>query len=156
MNLKKILKDAGKVVICGIGNENRGDDAFGVVVAEKLKEILHNPRIAVINCGEVPESYTGVIKRYKPDVVLFVDAIEFGGEPGEMIIADPEGTLGTSASTHSLPLKVLVQYLKTELKNTQFVLVGCQPKSTALFGEMSEEIKKSSEELVRMLIDSLK
>ncbi|WP_461865453.1 hydrogenase 3 maturation endopeptidase HyCI [Thermococcus sp.] len=156
MNLQEILRGAERIVICGIGNENRGDDAFGVVVTERLRKVLQKPNVTVINCGEVPESYTGVIKRHKPDAVIFIDAIEFGGKPGEIVVADPEGTLGTSASTHSLPLRVLVQYLKTELKGTRFILIGCQPKNTALFGEMSEEIKKSVEELVRILIDSLK
>lgn len=155
MNITELLKNAKRIVICGIGNENRGDDAFGVVVAERLKKILQKPGIIVINCGEVPESYTGVIKRHRPDVVVFIDAIEFGGKPGEIVTADPEGTLGSAASTHSLPLRVLVQYLKTELKDTEFILIGCQPKSTALFGEMSGEIKKSAEELVEILADSL-
>lgn len=155
MNLREVLRDAERVVICGIGNENRADDAFGVVVAEKLKKLLKKPGVVVINCGEVPESYTGVIKKHDPDAVIFVDAIEFGGKPGELIMADPEGTLGSAASTHSLPLRVIVQYLKTELKGTRFILIGCQPKSTALFGEMSGEIKKSAEKLVGIFIDSL-
>ncbi len=156
MNLKEILGDARKVVICGIGNENRADDAFGVVVAEKLRKTLRNPDVVVINCGEVPESYTGVIKKHEPDAVIFVDAIEFGGKPGEIVTADPEGTLGSAASTHSLPLRVIVQYLKAELKGCRFILVGCQPGSTALFGEMTEEVKKSAERLAGLIEDMLK
>lgn len=156
MSITEFLRSAKRIVICGIGNENRADDAFGIAVVERLKGIIRNPDIVIINCGEVPESYTGVIKRHKPDVVIFVDAVEFGGKPGEIVVADPEGTLGASASTHSLPLRVLVQYLKTELKGTRFILIGCQPESTALFGEMSREIKKSVEELTTLFLELLK
>ncbi|NJE01669.1 hydrogenase 3 maturation endopeptidase HyCI [Thermococcus sp. JdF3] len=154
MEFPKLLRRAKRVVVCGIGNEVRGDDAFGVIVAEKLKELVNNPNVLILNCGEVPESYTGKITKFEPDLVVFVDAVDFGGEHGEVIIADPEGTLGEAVSTHSLPLRVLVGYLKTRL-NAEFVLIGCQPAVLGLFQEPSALILERAEELVELLMEIL-
>lgn len=155
MNLEELFQNAKRVVICGIGNDIRGDDAFGVLVAERLKELLDNPNVLVLNCGEVPENCTGKIARFNPDLVVFVDAVDFGGEVGEYVIADPEGTLGEAVSTHGLPLKFVTQFMKTMVK-AEFVLIGCQPGSTGLFQEPSELIKERAERLAELLAGILK
>ncbi|WP_324736423.1 hydrogenase maturation peptidase HycI [Thermococcus sp. SY098] len=152
--LKEFLQGAKKVVICGIGNEVRGDDAFGVIVAEELKSRLKSEKIVILNCGEVPESYVGKIINEKPTHVIFIDAVDFGGKPGEIVIADPEGTLGESFSTHKLPLKLLVGYLKQNI-NAKFILIGCQPKHLGLFVEISEEVRDSAEKLIEILAQEL-
>ncbi len=155
MNLEELFQNAKRVVICGIGNDIRGDDAFGVLVAERLKELLDTPDVLVLNCGEVPENYTGKIANFNPDLVVLVDAVDFGGEVGEYIIADPEGTLGEAISTHGLPLKFVTQFMKTMVK-AEFVLIGCQPGLTGLFQEPSELIKKRAERLAELLAGILK
>ncbi len=148
--LEEIFAGKKRIVICGIGNDIRGDDAFGVLVAESLKELLDNQKVLVINCGEVPENYTGKIKEFNPDLVVFVDAVDFRGEVGEYIIADPEGTLGEAVSTHGLPLKFVTQFMKTLIK-ADFVLIGCQPGSTGLFEEPSDLIRERTERLAELL-----
>ncbi len=150
MELEEFFKDAKKVLICGIGNDTRGDDAFGVYVVEKLKEMISNQKVVFLNCGEMPESYAGKIIRENPSHVLFIDAVHFEGKPGEIVLADPEGTLGEAFSTHKMPLKLLVGYLKQNI-NATFILIGAQPKQTGLFVEMSEELKDSAERLVNIL-----
>ncbi len=92
--LEEIFSGKKRIVICGIGNDIRGgDDAFGVLVAERLKGgLVKNQDVLIINCGEVPENYTSKIAGFEPDLVVFVDAVDFKGEVGgEFIIADPEG-----------------------------------------------------------------
>ncbi|WP_297487057.1 hydrogenase 3 maturation endopeptidase HyCI [Thermococcus sp.] len=153
--LEEIFEGKKRIVICGIGNDIRGDDAFGVIVAERLKELLDNPNVLVINCGEVPENYTGKIKEFSPDLVVFVDAVDFKGEVGEYIIADPEGTIGEAVSTHSLPLKFVTGFMKTMIKS-DFILIGCQPASTGLFEEPSELIRERAERLSKLLAGILK
>ncbi|WP_297418833.1 hydrogenase 3 maturation endopeptidase HyCI [Thermococcus sp.] len=153
--LEEVFEGKKRIVICGIGNDIRGDDAFGVLVAGRLNELLDNPNILVINCGEVPENYTGKIRDFLPDLVVFVDAVGFNGEVGEYIIADPEGTIGEAVSTHGLPLKFVTRFMKTMI-NTDFILIGCQPGSTGLFEEPSELIKEKAERLAGLLAGILK
>jgi len=148
--LEEIFSGKKRIVICGIGNDIRGDDAFGVIVAERLKGMIEDPNVLVINCGEVPENYTGKIKDFEPDLVVFVDAVDFRGEVGEYIIADPEGTIGEAVSTHGLPLKFVTQFMRTMIK-AEFILIGCQPGSTGLFEEPSDLIKGRAERLAELL-----
>lgn len=148
--MEEFFKGAKKAVVCGIGNDVRGDDAFGVYVVEMLKERVSNPKVVFLNCGEMPESYAGKIIRENPTHVVFVDAVHFEGKPGEIVLANPEGTLGEAFSTHKMPLKLLVSYLKEHI-NAKFILIGAQPKQTGLFVEMSEELKESAEKLVSIL-----
>ncbi|MCD6189096.1 MAG: hydrogenase 3 maturation endopeptidase HyCI [Thermococcus sp.] len=150
MELEEFFKGAKKVVVCGIGNDVRGDDAFGVYVVGMLKERVSNPKVVFLNCGEMPESYAGKIIRENPSHVVFVDAVHFEGKPGEIVLADPEGTLGEAFSTHKMPLKLLVSYLKQNV-NAKFILIGAQPKQTGLFVEMSKELRESAERLVSIL-----
>ncbi|USS40115.1 hydrogenase 3 maturation endopeptidase HyCI [Thermococcus aggregans] len=150
MELEDFFKGAKKVVVCGIGNDVRGDDAFGVYVVETLKERVSNPKVVFLNCGEMPESYTGKIMRENPSHVVFIDAVHFEGKPGEIVLADPEGTLGEAFSTHKMPLKLLVGYLRQNI-NAKFLLIGAQPKQTGLFVEMSKELKESAERLISLL-----
>ena len=150
MELEEFFKGAKKVVVCGIGNDVRGDDAFGVYVVGMLKERVSNPKVVFLNCGEMPESYAGRIIRENPSHVVFVDAVHFEGKPGEIVLADPEGTLGEAFSTHKMPLKLLVSYLKQNV-NAKFILIGAQPKQTGLFVEMSKELRESAERLISIL-----
>ena len=150
MELEEFFKGAKKVVVCGIGNDVRGDDAFGVYVVGMLKEKVSNPKVVFLNCGEMPESYAGKIIRENPSHVVFVDAVHFEGKPGEIVLADPEGTLGEAFSTHKMPLKLLVRYLK-QYTRAKFILIGAQPKQTGLFVEMSEELRESAERLIKIL-----
>ncbi|ASJ02367.1 hydrogenase 3 maturation endopeptidase HyCI [Thermococcus profundus] len=153
--LEEVFSGKKRIVICGIGNEVRGDDAFGVLVAERLKELVKNPDVLVLNCGEMPESHVGKITDFRPDLVVFVDAIHFEGEVGEIIIADPLKTLGEVISTHKLPLRLVASYLK-EQTGSDAVLIGCQPGSTGLFEEPSELIRERAEKLARLLAEILR
>ncbi len=164
MNLEELFQNAKRVLICGIGNDMRGDDAFGVIVAQKLSKMFKASKameerrdVLIMNCGEVPESYVGKITEFKPDLVIFVDAVDFGGEVGETVITDPEGTLGEALSTHGLPLRILVRYLKEVLgSDTKFILVGCQPASTGFLKEPCAEVKWAAERLTSYLATLLK
>ncbi|MGA3176878.1 MAG: hypothetical protein ABSE19_05980 [Candidatus Acidiferrum sp.] len=56
MNLQEELATAmqGTVVVMGIGNPCRGDDAAGSLVARKISDV---PGMDVIDAQDVPENY---------------------------------------------------------------------------------------------------
>jgi hydrogenase 3 maturation protease len=96
---------AGKrVVILGVGNSLRGDDAVGSALAEKLHGHIN---AIVLNAGDAPEDYLGRIIAARPDVVVIVDATETGSEPGSVALIEPEQLPETSFSTHTLSLGML-------------------------------------------------
>jgi len=131
--------DWKKVAILGVGNELNGDDAAGVMVARTLKELLQEKSAAsgrarsgaldvlILEGGAAPENFTGPIRRFQPDLVIFVDAANLSQPPGSVAWLDWTVAGGLSASTHTLPPSVLAQYLVRELR-CRVVLVGIQPE----------------------------
>ncbi len=81
-----------RVLIAGVGNLLRGDDGFGVVLAQRL--LADPPEIAgasmtIIETGiggmhVVQELLTGY------DALVVLDAVERGGAPGTMYVLEPE------------------------------------------------------------------
>ena len=77
----------GKVVILGIGNTLRSDDGVGSILASRIKDKV--PYL-VYDAGPTPENYLGKIIKDKPDNIVIVDAVDFGGKPGEFRIVEGE------------------------------------------------------------------
>lgn len=111
----------------GVGNELNGDDAAGNRVATKLLALTGFPaHFLPINAGSLPENASGPLRRFHPDVVILVDAADFGGQVGEIRWLEAEQIGGMSASSHTLPLSVLGQFLEAEL-DCQVDFLGIQP-----------------------------
>ncbi len=104
------------MTILGIGNELRGDDAAGVLVARKLKEkITNRSGILCIEGAEAPENFTSVIRRFSPDLLILVDAGALSLKPGSirwLSIEDISGGMGT----HGISLADFSLYLQKEIK----------------------------------------
>ena len=140
----------------GIGNSLKGDDGVGPYVVALLKTIapVAEPpaspaEIEAIDCGTVPENYTGVVRRLHPELLLLVDAADMGLEPGSVrtIPAEMIGALGLS--THSMPLSMFMSYV-ADLAG-RVTLVGIQPESMLLGREMCEQVRKAGQELAQIL-----
>lgn len=76
------------VIVAGVGNLLRGDDGFGVRVAQHLAESDPPPGVRVLDIGIggihlVQELMGGV------DVLVVVDAVELGREPGTVLVIRP-------------------------------------------------------------------
>lgn len=144
--LKDKLK--GRVVLLGVGSRIRGDDAAGPELIEILKKGRPDTEreIFLFDGGEVPENYLLPIANLKPNLVIIVDAVDFGSRPGTIklfpIRQIPQGSL----STHRLSLRFLGSYLEKEIQAKIFVL-GIQPKSIKLEEKLSPEVKKALRDL---------
>lgn len=132
MSWKKKLRQAlsaegvHRVVILGMGNELDGDDAAGVQAARRLQTALADcEHVLAIDGGNAPESYTGKMRQFGPDLVLLVDAADMDEAPGTVKWLDWEDTDGLSGSTHTLPLHILSNYLVLEF-GCQVALLGIQ------------------------------
>ncbi len=114
-----------RTAVVGIGHELRSDDAAGIAIAEQLQPLAKSS-LLVIKAGSAPENYTGLIRRYAPDLVLLVDAAQLGEIPGSVRWLPWQETAGLSASTHTLPLYLLSRFLTNEL-GCEVALIGIQP-----------------------------
>ncbi|MHB9034373.1 MAG: hydrogenase maturation peptidase HycI [Anaerolineae bacterium] len=140
-----------RVSVLGIGNELQGDDAAGVLTARALgARIGTNPGFQVLEAGTAPESFSGSLRRYQPDLVLLVDAVQMGTSPGNTSWLAAEQCDGFSASTHTLPLSMLAAYLTSEL-SCRVALIGIQ----AAHLEFGQPLSKPVEQAVNRLVDAL-
>lgn len=132
-----------------------GDDAAGVWVVHRLQTLLpETNQLLVVDSGSVPENSIGQLRRFQPDMVLLIDAADFGGKPGDLQWIDPLDTSGFSASSHSLPFSVLTKYLKSQLA-CEVGLIGIQPFSLEFDAGLSSPVKNTLTRLVKELTSFL-
>ena len=137
-----------KAVIVGVGNRLRGDDAVGCLALDELGS-LTAPRsldgVDLIDAGTVPENQIEPIARLSPDRILFIDACDFGGEPGEIRLFKGEETdrlAGGLVSTHTLPLNLIAGLLSQKAK-AKVSLLGVQPANLEFNTGLSEPVAQA-------------
>ena len=151
--LKLGLKGKGRLVILGVGNPLKGDDAAGLLCAEQLMKCVPKrakPGIKVLRAYDVPENYTGVIRKFKPSRVLIVDAALAGLKPGDIFILEKEKIAIEEISSHKIPLMVLISYLEQSIGCKVFVL-GIQAKDLSFGAPITPIIKTAVKEVVDYL-----
>jgi len=139
------------VVLVGVGNLLMGDDAAGMLVVQNLKASLPADSFLIpVEGGPAPENCTGIIRRHNPAMVIFVDAGQMGAEPGEIAFVDCNESDGISAFGHALPLRVLGQYLETDLGCKSYLLV-IQPERIDFDIPVSDIVLSAVDEVSRTL-----
>ena len=156
---KKLLEGISstkKICIMGIGNFDRADDQSGLAVIEKLEKETFPDTIKIINAGPVPEAFTGVIKKFVPDILLVVDAAMMDEEPG-VIRAFSESDIDDAymVTPHKVSMTMYMQYLRHYLKDITGLFIGIQPLSLTYMEEMSQEVKESVDYVSEYLIQLL-
>jgi hydrogenase 3 maturation protease len=146
---KNTLKDmlSGTVVIACVGNEIRGDDGVGPFISRLIKA---SGPVHVVDCGETPENYLGVITGFKPEKVVVIDAAEFGGTPGEIRLVKKSEITGGGASTHDAILTLFTDFIEHETNARTFFL-AIQPERM----EVGEGLSSSVEAAARRVADTI-
>lgn len=141
----------GRVVVVGVGDSRRGDDGVGPMMARLLAEAGVED---VIDGGPSPEIETWRVRESKPDSVLFIDAADVGGEPGEAALLLPSDLRATGFDTHRAPLKLTMEYLENEL-GCECCLLAVQPHDVREGASMCAEVEHSAGNLAGILVSCL-
>lgn len=139
----------GNVVIVVLGNELRSDDSAGILFGNIINE---HTSLTVINGGDAPENITGLIVKKNPDMILIVDAMDFGGKPGDVKLVSSERLEKDAVSTHG-SLKLFVEYLE-KMTGAQIQILGFQPKNLELGEKISAEVSESVRKTAMKIIDT--
>jgi hydrogenase 3 maturation protease len=154
--LKNFLKNYQKIVLLGIGNDMRGDDAVGSVLAQELSKLLdENGSVAVFDGKTVPENFTGAIKKEKPSHIIMLDAVEMNETTGNIKLVSKEEIANYSISTHAMPLSFLIKYLESTCP-AEMILLGIQPGNMNLINKMTPEVEKSASDVLDVFNNILK
>ncbi len=135
-----------KKILLGIGNRLRQDDGAGSILAERLKD----SQWMTIDGADIPENFTGIIKREKPDLLVLVDATDLDENPGTLRRVPVDHLSDeTGFNTHSGPLTFLITHLKKH--SGDIIFVGIQPLSVGFGEELSEPVEDALDELEDLL-----
>jgi hydrogenase 3 maturation protease len=123
--------------VVGLGNPLKGDDNIGNIVLDRFGHLD-----GVKTFKGIPENLTAPLRELSPSKVFFIDAVDFGGRPGEVRLYRLADTETPIPSTHSFP----VQILQSFLPKTEFFVIGIQPArvnySTKLSPELAPQVKQ--------------
>ena len=133
------------LIMC-IGNRQGGDDAIGPYIADKLKLEKYNG--VVLDCGTVPENFTSVVKKYNPNNLIIIDAVEMNLKVGEIRIVPKEKIGIMHISTHDIPISTQSpeQISKRIMKNLSGVLTVLAPIIRQKKGTYENLIKELNKE----------
>ncbi|MBN2448455.1 MAG: hydrogenase maturation protease [Phycisphaerae bacterium] len=155
---------SARAVVLGIGNRDRGDDAFGPAVIDL---IIARSSIPALDGGKAPENYLPLIASYKPRVVLCIDAAELGRAPGHLTLCGPDAIETGGISTHAGSVTLLADYLAMTVgAECLFVLAqrgdggkrlpsaGCPSDAhgASLLRRLSPRLRAAASRLARMII----
>jgi hydrogenase 3 maturation protease len=132
-------------MLLGIGNPLRGDDGAGNYVADRFRA----PGWLALDCGTIPENFTGTVRKEHPELLVLVDAAEMGISPGEFRIIQPDDIAAVTLGTHALPLSIMIEFLSPEAGRVLFI--GIQPDQTEMDQPLSKTVREGADRLTRIL-----
>ena len=145
----------GRVCLMGLGNVASGDDGFGVRLAEVVaaRKAGSAPEdVCVINAGMMPERFVGAVVKEDFDHVVFLDAVDFNGQPGSAVFLNA-GEIAArfpQVSTHKISLGLLARWVE-ENGRTKAWLLGAQPESLKTTQGLTLTMQKTLEALAELI-----
>lgn len=155
MKINEPRNENKRIVIMGVGNRMRGDDAIGCLISDELK---NENGLTVIDCGSAPENYIDKVIFLKPDQVIIIDACNFKSEPGRFKLFSEKQIDKISQnliSTHNLPLNLTVTMIKKQLP-CEIQLLGIQPQQINFGKGLSPKLEKAKQKIVKYLKNLIK
>lgn len=145
-----------RILIAGVGNVLKADDAFGVEVAHRLEAMTLPEGVRVVETGIggialVQELQDGW------DAMIVADAVDRGRPPGTIMLIEPDvidvkalswGERSDLLSDAHLatPERVFMLARALGVLPDKLLMVGCQPLDVEAIGvEMSEPVKAGVE-----------
>jgi hydrogenase 3 maturation protease len=147
--LTSFLKDAKLVVIIGMGNELRADDAVGLYVVRLLKPFSHE-RLQVFEGHMTPEAFIGPACAAHPTHLLIVDAAELHTKPGVWQVLSSDKVEQGLFTTHAIPAIEVAAEIQRRCGAT-VSFVGIQPKSRDISLVLSKECLHAAEEIADII-----
>lgn len=148
------LTNAVRICVIGIGNERRGDDAAGLLVARRLKA-RDLGSVAVLEQSGEPSAFLEAVAQ--TDAAILVDAMQSGDAPGKVrrfAAGDrPLPARQFPCSTHGMGAAEAVELARALGKlPAEVVVYGIEGGRFAPGGEVSPEVARAIEGTVRLVV----
>ena len=145
--IKALSEGEGKTLLVCVGNTLRMDDGVGPYIAGRVHS---GPELKVIDAGFTPENIIDEAITEAPAKIVVIDAADFRGNPGQVRIVSEEDIPQATLSTHSIPLNVITQIIREKV-DCRIFFIGIQPATVTLGEGLTEEVRMSADEIIRVL-----
>jgi hydrogenase maturation protease len=147
-----------KALVIGIGNEFRGDDAFGLSVAREV-EALNLPGVEVVEYHGEGASLMELWNGHQ--TVMIIDAVQSGVTPGTLYRLDAsQGKIPATILTQSSHEFGVAQAIETaRVLNTLpplLILFGAEAGQFELGAGMSEQLKQHVHAVTFKIVEELR
>lgn len=132
-------------MLLGIGNTLRRDDGVGNYIASRFRA----RGWLVLDCGTMPENFTGVVRRHHPELLVLVDAADIGLAPGVFRIVAPDRIGDVSTGTHNIPLTHLLGFLSESAG--RIIFIGIQPGEVGDGEGITPVVRGGADQLIDLL-----
>jgi len=155
-----------RTLVAGVGNVLRGDDGFGVAVAERLSRTSLPEGVTVVETGIAGIALVQELQRGW-DALVVVDAVDRARPPGTVMVIEPEVPDISSLSWEerndliadmhlATPDRVLLLARALGVLPSWVRIVGCQPNDAetlheGLTDEVRDAVGVASTEVLRLL-----
>jgi hydrogenase 3 maturation protease len=147
--LVSFFNDAKFVVIIGMGNELRADDAIGLHIVRLLKPYTNN-RLQVFEGHMTPEAFIGPACAVHPTHLLIVDAAELEKKPGVWQVLSSDDVEEGLFTTHAIPATEVAAEIQRRC-GSKVAFLGIQPKSRDISLSLSRECQQAAKEIVDII-----
>lgn len=140
-----------KTLVIGVGNEYRGDDAVGLIVARRIRDDS-SARVSVREeSGEgaaLMEAWQGI------ESIILIDAVQAGGAPGMIYRfeahAEPMPARFFHYSTHAFSVAEAIELArKLEQLPPRLIVYGIEGRDFEAGIGLSTEVERAAQEVAR-------
>lgn len=173
-----VAKTAPKMVVMGIGNFNRSDDAIGAHIVSsiienitgaeeyrnylKFKDKDGGRELLLIAAAVTPENFVDEIIEFEPELILYIDCANFNDasiKAGELRLFN-QNSLAVSKnaiSTHSMSINLLIEIFKQKIPAAKNLFLGIMPEnieydySIDYAENITPEVLKTGEKIIEYI-----
>jgi hydrogenase maturation protease len=145
-----------KILVAGVGNLLRADDAFGVHAARKMEQMEMPSGVKVVEVGIAGMALVQELQDGW-DALVVLDAVDLGRPPGQVMMILPdvidvdaltfEERMDLLADMHlATPERVFMLSRALKILPERLMMIGCQPEDAETPGkEMSAPVAAAAD-----------
>ncbi len=136
-------KKYSQILIIGIGNYLRSDDGVAPRIVEQLKP---SGKVQVLNVETNIERYIEPIQNSKADVLLFIDCVHFGKEPGYAAVIPIDEVKDSTFHSHNISLNRIKDFFSMPA-----YVLGIEPATIEVSETLSPKVHETAVRITQML-----
>jgi len=147
------ISQLSPVLVIGVGNDYRSDDAVGLAIVRTLKA----KELPGTLCLEGDGDGTSLIDTWShTSTVIIIDAISSSAQPGTIyrfdVLTQPLPASYSFSSTHAFGVAEAIQLARTlDQLPTSLIVYGIEGKKFVAGTELSPEVERAVQEVVELV-----